>query len=167
MASRPSSPSSPTAPISPNGAFSTLSLVNGTFQLQEPDGTVVAFNTDGTFHSQTSPDGTSLTAAYANGQLATITDNLGEVTTFTWNAGGTIAKEVAPDGETTTFGYDPTGTFLTSMTDASGTTKYQYTLVGGSIEELTSVIDPTGVATDDSYNSSGYMTGISVAGSNT
>ena len=95
---------------------------------------MVAFNTDGTFHSQTSPDGTSFTAAYANGKLATITDNLGEVTTFTWNSDGTIAQEVAPDGETTTFGYDPTGTYLTSETDASGTTQYQYGKVGGSLE---------------------------------
>ncbi len=150
--------------LAPNGVFSTLTLSGGTYQLQESDGTVVVFNKDGTFHSQTNPDGTSLTAAYADGELATTTDNLGDVTTFTWNAHGTIATEVAPDGETTTFGYDPTGKFLTSATDALGTTQYRYTTVAGSLEELTSVIDPTGVATDYSYNSSGDITGTSVAG---
>ncbi|MGA2699488.1 MAG: Ig-like domain repeat protein [Isosphaeraceae bacterium] len=150
--------------LSQDGVSSTLSLVNGAYQLQEPDGTVIAFNTDGTFHSQTNPDGTSLVAAYSGGELSTLTDNLGQVTTFTWNAQGTIAQVVAPDGETTTFGYDPTGTFLTSMTDASGTTQYQYGQVAGSLEELTSVIDPTGVATNYSYDSEGRLIGTNVAG---
>ncbi len=161
----PASDGSYTSPAAPGA---TLTVVDGAVQIRDSSGDVIAFNPNGSYHSTTRPDGTSVVAVYSGGHIATLTDSLGQVTSFTVNADGRITQVTDPAGRVTTFGYDPTDTLLTSVTDASGTTQYQYGPVddGASAEAmvLTAVIDPSGVKTSYTYDNRGRVIGTGIAG---
>src|SRR6202041_3065257 len=55
------------------GENETLTTVAGAYQLREADGTILAFNSDGTFKDEQDPNNDRITAGYAGGQLISLT----------------------------------------------------------------------------------------------
>ncbi|WBQ07742.1 RHS repeat-associated core domain-containing protein [Kribbella sp. CA-293567] len=102
-------------------------------------GDTMTFNATGQLVADRDPQGRGVSLAYSGGKLATITDDLTQTFTITWN-GALISKITAStgdvaeygytagqltsvkgiDGKTTTYGYDATVGFLNSITDPTG-----------------------------------------------
>jgi YD repeat-containing protein len=108
------------------GDMAMLTAVSGGgYLLREVDGTVTAFNADGTLNYEQDANGNRITAAYSNGLLTSLTDTSGESLTLTYT-NGLLTQLRDSAGHVTTYGYDATGKYLTSATDAYGTTTYTY-----------------------------------------
>ena len=70
---------------------------NGTFTLTEQDGTVTAYNADGTLNYVEDTDGNTITAGYTNGLLTSLTASSGQSLTIAYNSAGTqVASCVGP-----------------------------------------------------------------------
>ena len=143
------------------GDNGTLALVAGAYQLREADGTLTAFNANGTLNYMQDAHGNRITASYANGQLTGLTDSSGAALTLTYNAQGRISSVSDSAGRTTTFTYDATGQYLMSATGPGGTTQYGY-LTGQSAAQqnaLTSITNPDATQLSYSYDAQGRLTG--------
>ena len=103
------------------GDHATLTFFNGAYQLRETDGTLEAFNTDGTLNYVQDTNGNRITSVYQNGLLTTLTALDGDKITIGYT-GSLITSVTDPSGETTTFSYDATNQHLTGYTDQYGTT---------------------------------------------
>jgi RHS repeat-associated protein len=113
--------------ICPRGDFSALDLIAGVYQIEEADGTLEVFNSNGTLNYVQLPNGDRITYSYAGGLLTGITDQFtGQTVTFTYNTDGRITEITDPQGRTTTLGYDSTGQYLLSIQNAAGTTTISY-----------------------------------------
>jgi RHS repeat-associated protein len=90
------------------------------------------------------------------GTLMGMTDPLGDVTSYTYDASGNRLSTTAPDGTTTSSNYDDQGN-MTSKTDALGQiTSYTYNVFGN----VMSIKDPQGNSTGYEYDAAGNMTGM-------
>ena len=95
---------------------------NGGFTLTEQDGTVTAYNPNGTLDYVEDTDGNTITAGYTDGQLTSLTASSGQSLNIAYNAAGLIASVTDSAGRETTYQYDPTDTYLTSVTTFDGET---------------------------------------------
>jgi RHS repeat-associated protein len=100
-------------------------------------------------------------AYYADNLLQSVTDPLGRVTTYSYDAFGNATSTVQLSGTssavTTTAVYDPTNSFnqITSSTDPlNHTTNFAYDATGN----LVTVTNPLGQQTTFAYNSQGQIT---------
>jgi len=92
--------------------------------------------------------GTPGGACHQPGDLHTVTDALGHVTTIvSYDAAGRITRETDPNGVATDLTYTPRG-WLASRTVGGATTTFTYTLYGA----VASVTDPDGIATTYTYD---------------
>ena len=152
----------------------------------DPMGRKWAYGYDGggNLTSVTDPVGRTWSFTYDSGHfLLTVTDPRGGVTTSKYNAAGQVISQTDPDGNTTTWSYsgDPTSVAggTTTMTDPAGNvTVYDYTTLelmsvttaaGTSAAATTnytydpaslgisSVTDPNGNVTTNTYDSSGNL----------
>ena len=99
----------------------------GAFTLTEQDGTVTAYNADGTLNYVQDTDGNTITAGYTSGLLTSLTASSGQSLTIAYNAAGLIASVTDSAGRETTYPYDATDTHLISVTTFDGeTTSYTY-----------------------------------------
>jgi len=106
----------------------------------------------------------------SRGLLTSITDIIGNQTTFTYDERGNLASTTDPTGNTTSYGYDLAGN-ITSVTDANGnTTTYIY----DAISRLIEVTDAEGSTTRYAYEegcpgcgSRGLLSSITDANGNT
>ena len=87
------------------------------------------YNSDGRLSSLTQSDGTSLTIIYESGRVKTITDALGQVTTFTYDATNRKTTVTDARGQAAVLGYDTANRLLT---------------VGGAVTPLTLAYDADG-----------------------
>ena len=96
----------------------------------------------------------------ANGNVSSITDALGNTTTFTYEpAFSQLTSVTDAIGHVTTFDYDGRGNLL-RVTDANGnTTTYEYDGFG----QLTRVTDPLGQQTSVSHDGLGNVIGVTDA----
>ena len=148
------------------------SLIDHTYTRVYPDGTRVHFNPDGTHNYTLDPDGRktvytynsdgSLASmgivvpgestsrwtwvyTYTNGQLSSITDPAGRVTTFTVDANNQLLKIAGLEGASRHYAYDARG-LLTDFTDEHGAvTSYTYDAYGrihSVLESPRAVYDP-------------------------
>lgn len=130
-----------TAYVSPDpGVTATLTdRSGGGWVLTNIAGDTMTFNAAGQLVADRDPQGRGVSLAYSGGKLATVTDDLTQTFTVTWN-GALISKITAStgdvaeygytagqltsvkgiDGKTTTYGYDATVGFLNSITDPTG-----------------------------------------------
>jgi YD repeat-containing protein len=86
----------------------------------------------------------------ANGTVKTRTDAMGAVTTYSYDQMNRLVTIKYPDMASVSFTYDQLGR-RTSMADALGTTRYEYDIH----DRLTGITDPHGYALRYEYNSSG------------
>ena len=110
--------------LPPSPAITACSPQRGErhFTLTEQDGTITAYNPDGTLDYVEDTDGNTITASYTNGLLTSLTASSGQYLTIAYNAAGLIASVTDSAGRETTYSYDPTDTYLTSVTTFDGET---------------------------------------------
>jgi RHS repeat-associated protein len=109
--------------------------------------TTLAYNAAGQLTMVTDPAGRTLAFTYSGTHVATATDPLGRVYTYSYDASGDLVKTMDPLGRSWTFTYDA-GHQLLSMTDpAGGKTSNTYNASG----QVTAQSDPDGGTTTWSY----------------
>ena len=111
------------------GDHATLTnLGGGAFSLQEPDGLLRMFRTDGKLDYIEDTNGNRITAGYTGDVLTSLTHSAGQALQITHNTAGRIETISDPDGRQTTFTYDPENEHLISatsrMTRGAGSTHY-------------------------------------------
>ena len=99
----------------------------------------------------------TLTLAYSSGST-TVTNALGNTTTYQYNAAGELTAEIAPTvngtSPTTSYTYDANGNLLTSTDPDGATTSYSYDANGN----LLSVEDGAGNTRSYTYNANDQVT---------
>jgi RHS repeat-associated protein len=108
----------------------------------DPDDYRTTFAYDGELPREvTDPLDASVTTTYdALGNVLSVTDALGKVTNYSYDAASRLTTVTDPDGHATTYDYDAVGN-LVARTDASGhITSYEYDLA----KHLVSSSDPLG-----------------------
>ncbi len=136
----------------PEGLVFTLDQAFGIQQVEEPNGSTLTFSASGVVHSQgfalaftrdgqgritdiTAPDGTSMSYGYdVNGDLTSFTDQVNQVTTYTYRAGAELhylEDIVDPRGiRVSRNEYDTEGR-LTAIIDADGNRiEYDHNVIG-------------------------------------
>ena len=121
-----------------------------TTQVTNPLGQIVKYTYNGTGYLTTATNQNGQTAATYTydkyGNIATVTDSEGLITSYTYDNFGRVLTEKFPDASTRKFAY--TNLDLTSMTDRQGrVTKMTY----DALRNVTSVTDPSGAVTTFTY----------------
>ena len=140
------------------GEYGTLSLTNGAYQYVQTDGTIIAFNTNGTLNYEQDTNGNRITAGYnSSGDLTTLTASNGSAITITYNSEGLISSITEPGNQATTYTYDSSGQHLLTFTDVFGTTTYTYASgpTATVANALTSLIFADGTGIEWSYDAQG------------
>jgi RHS repeat-associated protein len=134
------------------------------YQLTFPDGTVETYNNNAGggiilyLTKRVDPQGNTTTINYAPGtaQITSITDAIGQQTTFTYGLvsdGLKITKVTDPFGRSASFTYDPAGR-LTSITDAQGlVSAFTYSGASNVINALTTPYGTTSFSSQDGSGS--------------
>ena len=138
-----------------------------TYLLQESDGTIEHFNRDGTLDYIQDADGNRITAAYASGQLASLTSSSGGSLTISYNTAGLIKSVAGSNGTAVTYGYDATNSHLVSARQSNGqTTRYVYNSGSNPAVQnaLTTITNPDGTHEYFTYNAIGQLLSMSQNG---
>ena len=142
------------------GEYGTLTLNAGAYQYVETDGTVIAFNPNGTLNYEQDTNGNRITAGYnSSGNLTSLTAANGSAITITYNAQGLISSITEPGNQTTTYTYDSSGQHLLTFTDVFGTTTYIYATgpTAADANALTSLTFADGTGIEWSYDARGRL----------
>jgi RHS repeat-associated protein len=143
------------------GDYETLtSLRGGAFSLEETNGTVTVFNSNGTLDYVQDTNGNRITAGYTSGLLTSLTDSSGQSLSIGHNSAGLISTVIDSSGRVTTYTYDPTDQYLMAVTGFNGqTTSYTYDTSGeASQNALTSIAFPGGTHQYFTYDDGGRLT---------
>jgi RHS repeat-associated protein len=137
--------------------------VQGVFTLTETGGKKTVFRAaDGLMDFIEDPAGNRISSTRnGSGQLLSLTNSLtGDTATFTHNVQGRISSITDSVGRVTSFTYDAGGEHLTSITSPDGTTTYTYVTGQGLASEhaLASITTPRGVTTTFTYDAQGRLT---------
>lgn len=119
--------------------------------------TATAYDADGEITSVTNPEGEVTSYSYdGDGNKVKAVNAGGQVTRFAYNGDGLQISETRPDGTTLTTKYDGNGN-VTSQTDAAGhVTRYGYDAQGRRV----SATDPLGRVTKYGYDLAGNQTTV-------
>ena len=132
---------------------------SGVYLLTEQDGQVTEFQ-NGQVAFIEDADGNKMTAGYTSGMLSSLTDSSGASIQLGYNAAGRITTLTNSLGQTTTFAYDPTNKYLLSVADYDGyTTSYTYHTGANSAlsNALLTITNPDGTQQDFSYDAEGRL----------
>lgn len=130
------------------GDYATLvKNSNGTFTLTQKDGTKYNFTAGGSISSMADRNGNTISFAYAGGNLTTITDPAGRITTLTYDAANHATSIIDPSGNAYTFAYS--GNTLSSVTYPDGGS-WHYTYDAKAF--MLAKTDPLGNITTYSYD---------------
>ncbi len=148
------------APIDPAVSADLADGPDGTRVMRNLSGSTMTFDASGALIAAADERGQGLTLAYTAGELATVTDALGQTLTFAWDGIGAEARIVSAttsDGRGVGYAYADTAGAkrLTGVTAVDGaTTTYAYAATGG----LSSITDPLGhVSARNTYNAAGRI----------
>jgi RHS repeat-associated protein len=108
------------------GDYATLTFDQGIYSLEEPDGTVLAFRTDGRLDYLMDTNGNRITAVYTGYNLTTLQHSNGSHIQLEYNNQGRIIRVIDSVGRITDYGYDTAGEHLVSVTGPDGITTYIY-----------------------------------------
>jgi YD repeat-containing protein len=142
------------------GEYGTLTLVSGAYQYVQTDGTIIAFNTNGTLNYEQDANGNRITAGYnSSGELTSLTASNGSAITIQYNAQGLISQIIDPAGQSTTYTYDANGQHLLTFTDEFGRTTYTYATgpTAADANALTSLTFADGTGIEWSYDAHGRL----------
>lgn len=131
----PTSGGNHTAPVGVNADL--LKRADGTYLLTyRRTGERLTFSASGFLTSDTDRNGVGLSLLYkaagevGAGQVASITDAAGRVTTFRYDSGNRIVEIVDPGGRSFSYAYDPGGNLRQVYTSGSGTIEHTYDTSG-------------------------------------
>ena len=142
------------------GEYGTLSLINGAYQYVETDGTIIAFNTNGSLNYEQDTNGNRVTAGYnSSDELTSLTASNGSAITIQYNAQGLISQITDPAGQSTSYTYDASGQHLLTFTDEFGKTTYTYATgpTAADVNALTSLTFADGTGIEWSYDAEGWL----------
>ncbi len=152
----------------PSGDPATLTVSNGLYRINDGAGDILQFNGAGQLASLTDQNGnvTSLTYGSTGVLQRVANETTGETISFTSNAVGRIASATNSDGQIVTYTYDSTSTLLLSATGPEGATTYTYAPTTGSAQDnaLTSVTNPDGTQQLFTYDAEGRLASQSTGG---
>jgi RHS repeat-associated protein len=150
------------------GDYGTLAPLGGGFTLTEQDGTVTAYNANGSLDYVQDTDGNRITAGWTRGLLTTLTASSGQSLTLAYNAAKLVSSITDSTGRSTTYAYDPSNQYLLSVTDFNGQTSgYSYDTAAGSqaLHALVTVTYPGNTHQYFTYDSQGRLAGSYADGS--
>jgi RHS repeat-associated protein len=137
--------------VSQPGDYSTLTKYSdGTFVIAEKDGVKYNFDTNGKITSTVDRNGNTMTFAYTNGNLSTVTDPAGRTVDFSYDTSNRISSIVDPGGALYTLTYTD-GMLSTVSNPDGGTWSYTYDNNGFMLTKT----DPNNNVTSYTYDSSG------------
>ncbi len=142
------------------GEYGTLTLTSGAYQYVQTDGTIIAFNTNGTLDYEQDTNGNRITAGYnSSGELTSLTASNGSAIAIAYNAQGLISSITEPGDQTTTYTYDASGQHLLTFTDVFGKTTYTYATgpTAADANALTSLTFADGTGIEWSYDAQGRL----------
>ncbi len=142
------------------GEYGTLTLVNGAYQYVQTDGTILAFNPNGSLDYEQDTNDNRITAGYsASGELTSLTAANGSAITIAYNAQGLISSITEPGNQTTQYTYDASSQHLLTFTDVSGKTTYTYATgpTAADANALTSLTFADGTGIEWSYDAEGRL----------
>jgi len=148
----------------PNGTFtsescSTLTLEDGQYYFTQPDGRKFVFGDDGRLSYVDDNQGNHITIQYDGDVLAALVHSNGKSYTFEHDAHGRITQVTDCVGEITTYIYDASGEHLVGVTNSNGATNYAYASGIGSAREhaLLSIESPDGTCDYFEYDDQGRL----------
>jgi YD repeat-containing protein len=146
--------------LPPAGDYATLSLVSGAYQLEETNGTILAFNSDGSFSYEQDANGNRITAGYSNGQLSSLTDTNGAYLDFAYNGQGHISGITDSTGNMTNYTYDSTGNLLSNVSSAQESEQYSYVTGSNEAQQyaLSTITNTDGTHVYLTYDAQGRLT---------
>jgi RHS repeat-associated protein len=142
------------------GEYGTLTLTDGAYQYVQTDGTIIAFNSNGTLDYEQDTNGNRITAGYnASGELTSLTASDGSAIAIAYNTQGLISSITEPGGQSTTYTYDASGQHLLTFTDEFGKTTYTYATGPSAADAhaLTSLTFADGTGIEWSYDAEGRL----------
>lgn len=140
--------------------YSTLTQnPDGTYQLEEKDGTIYSFRTDLMFDYIEDLNGNRISAVYdSNDQLIELQHSCGESFTIEYDADGRITRLIDHIGRVTEYQYDDSADLLMSATTSDGAvTDYSYTSTDGGNYVLSSISYPEGIQQFFEYGGTGVL----------
>ncbi|PYI81060.1 MAG: hypothetical protein DME26_20505, partial [Verrucomicrobia bacterium] len=142
----------------------TLSRVaGGDFELQEADGLIVRFLTDGKLDYIQDSNGNRVMANYSSGRLSTLVHSAGQSLAIAYNAAGLIQAVIDSSGRTNTYTYDAANQHLTFFRNHRGQTiEYAYSSGAGlAIEHALMSMNYAGGSHDYfGYDSAGRLASV-------
>lgn len=149
------------------GETGTLTaLGGGAYRLRERDGRITAFKPDGMLDYWEDPAGNRITAQYSGGRLSSLTDDSGDVFTYSYNPDGALAQVTNANGGVSSFTYDGNGRLHTWTIEPGRVMTYTYASGQGPLLDgaLTSQRFPGGQEVTYQYDSRGRPVSRSVGG---
>jgi len=149
------------------GDPSVFTSSGSSYQLTAVNGTISAFNNDGTLNYIQDTNGNRVTAGYGSGRLVSLTASSGQTLTLTYSGAGLISKVTDSAGRVTNYAYDASNIHLMSVTAFNGeVTSYTYNTAGGSASQhaMTSITFPGGTHRYFAYDTQGRLASTSVDG---
>jgi len=146
------------------GDRGTLTRVGDHYQLAEIDGATLVFRSDNRLDYVEDAKHNRVTFGYTGSQLTSWTDSTGDNAQLTYNAQGRVSRLTDPVGRVTTFAYDAAGEHLIQMIAPDGTTNsYTYLTGQGAAREhaLAAVAAPNGTQRYFTYDARGALTRVS------
>ena len=158
--------------IPSKGDHGTLTYSDSVYYVTELDGTVTAYNSNGTFYYIEDTNGNRITAAYSGSDLTSLSHSNGSQLLFT-SSGGRITSVTDPrgvgteDDYTVQFDYDLSDEYLSTVIEPGNkTTAYAYE-IAGSLQQrhaLKSVEYPDLTHQYFAYQTNGWLSSITKDG---
>ncbi|HEV2984976.1 MAG TPA: DUF6531 domain-containing protein, partial [Vicinamibacterales bacterium] len=128
------------------GDFASLTVDASGFHLVEKTGNRTDFGLDGLLASISDANGNRITAGYTGTQLTSLTASNGSAFTISYNAQRRISQITDSVGRVTSYTYDALGEHLMSVSGPRGALSYTYVSGQGAAEEhaLASIAFPDG-----------------------
>jgi RHS repeat-associated protein len=142
-------------------------LGGGAFSLREKNGLVSSFDATGNLSFIQDPNGNTITCGYTGGVLTILSHSSGPKLTLTYTGQGRIASVTDQIGRTTSFTYDASGEHLASALYYDGRQfAYQYSVGNGAALEhaLTQIQNPDQTHQFFAYDARGRVQNTSRAG---
>jgi YD repeat-containing protein len=108
------------------GESGTLTWNVNHYELQGRDGSLIVFRPDGQLNYIEDSNGYRLTASYTSNLLTKLSASNGDSFNLSYNTQGRIATVTDQRGQINTYTYDSTGQYLLSIKDPNGTTSFSY-----------------------------------------
>lgn len=142
------------------GDRATLTKSGSVFTLTEANKAKSVFRADGKLDYRQDPNGNRLTMAYNGaGQLVSVVNSrTGDVVAYAYNAAGRMSSMTDPVGRVTTYGYDASNQHLTTITSPGGTVTRTY----NANHSLASETGVDGITTTYTYDGLGRQTSRTV-----